>query len=188
MDTKIKKDIAQWREDFPKYAEKIIDKKLLPNAFANATLPSDFYLPEGLEQIGNNAFAAAIMSNEDFDLPTTLKIIGNDAFADAKLESDSHWNIPSSVEEISSGCFSQLEFNGSFKLNEGLRVIQSGAFESTVLNLDNLIDLPTSIITIEEGAFENAAYFFRNKKYFVPASTDSVFLRNWFKDPNQSTK
>lgn len=118
-----------------------------PEAFARHYYLALLELPEGLETIGESAFAwCGTLQYVSF--PTTLKAIGDKAFANGykgcALE------LPH-VETIGAHAFQQSLIEGQLTLPEGLKTIGEGAFERSA-GIQEL-SLPATLESAADSAF-----------------------------------
>lgn len=90
--------------------------------------PSSVFLPEGVEEIGDEAFWNITSLRGDLKLPSTIKKIGRAAFANTQY---SHVLLP-----------------------EGLEIIDGNLFSGCSYLVDTLT-VPSSVVQIKENAFEN---------------------------------
>ena len=119
----------------------------IPQAAFNAGTSTSMKLqslviPEGVETIGNNAFAGTHVEN--LVLPGTLKSIGNNAFINHQL---TKVEIPGSVKSIGSSAFKIFQEKlakalTDITLNEGLETIGKEAFMG---NSITSVDLPATV-------------------------------------------
>ena len=99
--------------NLPPYYDNTVETVIVPDtvkyierfAYYPSTAPvanlKKVTLPEGLETIGDNAFASALDLSE-INLPSTLKSIGERAFKDCKVD---NFTIPAGVEYIGANAF-----------------------------------------------------------------------------------
>lgn len=90
--------------------------------------PSSIYIPEGVEEIGNDALWNISSLKGDFKLPSTIKAIGNNGFAGTQF---SHVALP-----------------------EKLEIIESNLFNGCTSLIDTLT-IPNSVVQIKDYAFSN---------------------------------
>ncbi len=89
--------------------------------------PSSIYFPEGVEEIGSEAFNDVTSLKGDLMLPSTIKRMGNSAFAKTNY---SHVQLPDKLEIIENDLF-----NGCKSLQDTLTI-------------------PSTVVQIKERAFE----------------------------------
>ena len=126
-------------------------KRINPRAFDGAGLTGSLNIPEGVVEIGDNAFV-----DNDFTgvltLPSTLKKIGSDAFNSAGFKCP--LNLPDGIEEIGSGCFWDCRnLYGKLILPSHLKKLGSGAFRGCTGLKGDLV-IPKSLTVISSGAFK----------------------------------
>ena len=126
-------------------------KRINPRAFDGAGLTGSLNIPEGVVEIGDNAFV-----DNDFTgvltLPSTLKKIGSDAFNSAGFKYP--LNLPDGIEEIGSGCFWDCRnLYGKLILPSHLKKLGSGAFRGCTGLKGDLV-IPKSLTVIPSGAFK----------------------------------
>lgn len=113
--------------------------------------PSSLYIPEGVTEIGDEAFGNVTSLRGDMKLPSTLRKMGETAFAGTYI---SHINLPEGLEVISS-----TAFNGCAYLQDTITIpstvlqIGSRAFEGC--RMLNAVILPEKLEEIQEGAFRD---------------------------------
>lgn len=120
-------------------------------------------LPEGLEEIGENAFSYAINLKE-INFPSTLKRIGDRCFSDCVRLSVNPVVFPEGFEEIGDyAFFGTTELTGTVTLPSTLKRINEGAFYSSKITECNF----------PEGLEEIGGYAFygnRLKEAMLPNS------------------
>ncbi|MBQ8763555.1 MAG: leucine-rich repeat domain-containing protein [Clostridia bacterium] len=150
-------------------------KSIEPYAFKACEALETVILPEGLESIGEEAFAPRYASSNisSINIPDTVNHIGKNAFAYSKL---TQINLPEGLTEIAEGTF-----RGCFELNEvnipdSVTTIGENAFNSCLLNKFTLTEnsslkeigyaafcgtglteiiIPDGVTTIADYAFNN---------------------------------
>ena len=141
----------------------IQDNKLPKNAFWNQSEqynPATQYidcillrriiLPEGLEEIGEGAFAYAIKL-EDVNFPSSLRTIKRRCFTDCISLNVNPLVIPEGVEEIGYMSFANCKsLTGKIVLPETLKIINAGAFFSCKITECNF---PEGLEEIGDVAF-----------------------------------
>ncbi|MDE7154012.1 MAG: leucine-rich repeat domain-containing protein [Muribaculaceae bacterium] len=155
---------------------KIQDNRLPKNAFWHQTeqfAPGSEYidcillrriiLPEGLEEIGEGAFAYAIKL-EDVNFPSSLRTIKRRCFTDCISLNVNPLVIPEGVEEIGYMSFANCKsLTGKIVLPETLKIINAGAFFSCKITECNF---PEGLTEIGDAAF----YATRLKEVSLPNS------------------
>ncbi|MDD6920158.1 MAG: leucine-rich repeat domain-containing protein [Eubacteriales bacterium] len=141
--------------------------KVIPQAaFSMNIRMSELNLPQGLEQIGESAFAGARL--ESLQIPDTVKKIDRAAF---KLHHIESLEIPGCVEIIGDsafeGTFKALTLK-NLKLNEGIKSIGKNAFKESLLET---VNLPNSLETLGSTPFLNNAGANVNGKNVVELKT-----------------
>ena len=126
-------------------------KRINPRAFDGAGLTGSLNIPEGVVEIGDNAFV-----DNDFTgvltLPSTLKKIGSDAFNSAGFKCP--LNLPDGIEEIGFVCFENCRnLYGKLILPSHLKKLGSGAFRGCTGLKGDLV-IPKSLTVIPSGAFK----------------------------------
>ena len=130
-------------------------------------------LPDGLKEIGNNAFYDTGLTS--VNIPDTVTTIGSSAFVGTKLETV---KIPDSVSEIRSGAFSGTPYlnklpqtdgmtiDGAWLLNggfayghvvvpDGVKHIANSAFAKVSMQS---LTLPDGLVSIGDSAFSGAKF------------------------------
>lgn len=100
-------------------------KEIKVSAFKNSVKLKKLKMEDGVEEIGDSAFAGCI-ALEEMELPKTLKKIGNASFGGC--ESLKELIIPDKVEEIGEAAFKDCEKIDSLLLGEGLKELGDSAF------------------------------------------------------------
>lgn len=90
--------------------------------------PASVIFPEGVEEIGSEAFWGVTSLQGDLKLPSTIKKIGRVAFCGTNI---SHVSLPENIEVIYDNAFSYCKF------------------------LQDTLTIPSSVVRIEENAFAN---------------------------------
>ena len=111
----------------------------------------EIVVPEGVTEIGENAFKDANKSLESVVLPSTLVKIGEYAFT--YCEHLKAVKIPESVKEIGERAFENCKSLEECNIPEGITEINDRTFDSTALKH---ITLPNSIKKIGVCAFSSA--------------------------------
>ena len=123
-------------------------------------------LPEGLEEIGERAFAYAI-DLKDINFPSSLKAIKRRCFSDCISLNVNPLIIPEGVEEIGYMAFVNCKsLTGKVILPTTLKRINDGAFFSTKITECNF---PDGLEEIGDGAF----YATRLREAILPNSCQS---------------
>ena len=162
-------------------------KRIEQGAFANTSAEincsassGEVNIPEGVEYIGDRAFAGCEM--ESLYIPCSVKIIERGAFKDCKnlkevndnenTEGPRIVNIPEGVERIGgsvSGCGRNIigVFEGCSEINmvnlpRSLKIIGHGAFANTSVEINcsagsGKINIPDGVECIGASAFENCS-------------------------------
>ncbi|WP_248049678.1 leucine-rich repeat protein [Streptococcus iners] len=142
--------------------------KKIPDGLLQGTMIEEFVIPEGVEEIGERAFANNY-SLKSVVLPSSLKKIGYGAFQNTGIESItfkdglveigdyafSNTNLksvllPNSVTSLGSSAFSWISTLTDLTLSEGLTEINAGTFSGTSLER---VTLPSAITAIHDSAF-----------------------------------
>lgn len=118
---------------------------------ANNPEIKEIVVPEGVTEIGENAFKDANKSLESVVLPSTLVKIGEYAFT--YCEHLKAVKIPESVKEIGEKAFENCKSLEECNIPEGITEIKDRTFDSTALKH---ITLPKSIKKIGVCAFSSA--------------------------------
>lgn len=118
---------------------------------ANNPEIKEIVVPEGITEIGENAFKDANKSLESVVLPSTLVKIGENAFT--YCEHLKAVKIPESVKEIGERAFENCKSLEECNIPEGITEINDRTFDSTALKH---ITLPNSIKKIGVCAFSSA--------------------------------
>lgn len=117
-------------------------------AFASCSRLDFFGVPEGVETIGNYAFAGSNLSGS-VQLPTTLRTLGDYAYA--QNTGVTAVTVPAGVKKIGEGAFAECTALTSVTLNEGVAEIGDYAFLGDSA-LTTAV-LPASVTTLGTGAF-----------------------------------
>ena len=119
-------------------------------------------LPEGLEKIGYEAFAEALVL-EEVNLPSTLREIGEYAFNSTQIRMDP-LVLPEGMETIGHAAFAFCrQLTGQVVLPSTMKKIQYGAFYHSFITS---VNLPEGLETIEPTAFQGC----RLKEVSIPNS------------------
>lgn len=123
--------------------------KVIPTgAFTSNTTLTNLEIPEGVVEIGANAFRGAQLKT--LMISSTVEKIGDAAFILHRLDTLS---IPGNVKDIGKQAFEgnpNAKTLKSISLNEGLETIAKGAFNK---NLLTRVDLPSSVISLDKSSF-----------------------------------
>lgn len=124
-------------------------------------------LPDGLEEIGENAFAYAI-NLVDVNFPSSLREIKRRCFSDCVSLNVNPLIIPEGVEEIGYMAFTNCKaLTGRVVLPSTMRIINGGAFFSSKITECNF---PEGLEEIGDAAF----YATRLKEVILPNSCQSI--------------
>ena len=118
------------------------------NLYLNGELVAELVIPDGVTNIGNEAFYGC-RSLTSITIPDSVTQIGDDAFS--SCISLTSITIPDSVTSIGSGAFSYCSSLTSITIPEGVTYIDSYTF-SSCKNLTDII-IPDSVTGIGERAF-----------------------------------
>ena len=141
-------------------------KSLYAFSSDQTTSPATSYIvPNGVEFIGNNAFASAGKMTS-ISWPDSLKCIGEYAFRDCPFE---NVEIPSSVTNIGEGAFSGCRNLCSIALPDTLESINGSTFWRCC-SLTN-IAIPDSVNQIGPGAFSDCSSL---KSISIPAAVTNI--------------
>lgn len=111
--------------------------------------PSSIYIPEGVTEIGDEAFWNLSSLRGDMKLPSTLRKIGETAFSGTSI---SHINLPEGLEVISSTAFTGCAYlQDTITIPSTVVQIGSRAFEGC--RMLNAVILPEKLEEIKENAF-----------------------------------
>lgn len=111
--------------------------------------PASVIFPEGVEEIGNEAFWGVSSLQGDLKLPSTIKTIGRVAFSGTKI---SHVSLPENLEVIYDNTFSDCKFlQDTLTIPSSVIRIEDNAFAGCE-KLDALI-IPKGVEEIKGGAF-----------------------------------
>lgn len=112
---------------------------------------TSLHIPEGVEEIGFEAFRGQTKLKGSLNLPNSIKVIGNDAFNNTGL---SHIKLPENLEYISRGAFSQnRNLQDTLKIPSSVIQIRTNAF-SYCEKLTAVI-LPEQLEEIQASAFRD---------------------------------
>lgn len=120
--------------------------------FYKTPLIGSVHIPEGVTQIGEQAYAECRLLTGNLSLPTTLKRIEQAAFSFASLSGQ--LILPDGIEFIGSSAFRDCKFEGSLYLPESLTVLP-------ILNSGKLtgsVTIPRNITVIDEETFVNSGF------------------------------
>ena len=127
-------------------------KRIGSYAFADSGLKHSLYIPEGVVDIGYDAFARCDFTGV-LTLPSTLKKIGGYAFKECCFICP--LNLPDGIEEIEYGCFEECRYlYGYLILPSHLKKMGTYAF-SGCMGLKGDLMIPKSLTVIPEGAFRS---------------------------------
>lgn len=136
------------------------------NAFAGATLPVGFIIPEQFNEIGNGAFKGATFQG-DFTLTSSIKKVNDSAF-----ENDIFTHkflFQEGLEEIKTSAFKSVTFIDGTSLPYSVKKIDQEAFKGTTL--------PSSFITLPNRV-ELGLNAFAGAKlpigFIIPSSTTYI--------------
>ncbi len=120
------------KKTYPKWgAEHIATTPADPVLQAGLYTPADqiyeMIIPEGVEEIADNAFEGLVTLNK-LKLPSTLKRIGNRAFADCTALAEV--TLPKDLERIGTDCFNGCGQLTKINLPKGITEIPAGAFRN----------------------------------------------------------
>lgn len=140
-------------------------KKIGAEAFlySGSHLKEGLKFHEGLESIGENAFAFFDIS--ELDLPSTLVYIGNGAFN--HCENLRRLKLPEELERINDGTFSYCNNLNEIKWSENLKVIGNKSFGKIWMKS---LELPEGLTTIGENVFESTV----TEKLILPSTLNSL--------------
>ncbi|HFI0466727.1 TPA: leucine-rich repeat protein [Streptococcus suis] len=146
--------------------------KKIPDGLLQGTKVEEFVIPEGVEEIGVQAFAYNPFL-KSVVLPSSLKKIGYGAFQNTGIESItfkdglveiddyafSNTNLksvllPNSVTRLGEYAFSGISTLTSITLSEGLTEINAGTFSGTSLER---VTLPSAVTIIHDSAFSRVS-------------------------------
>ena len=130
-------------------------KRINPRVFDGAGLTGSLNIPEGVVEIGDNAF-----TNNDFigvlTLPSTLKKIDASAFSECGFACP--LNLPDGIEEIGGSCFYNCQYlYGNLILPSHLKKIGSSAFHGCTGLKGDLV-IPKSLTVIPSCAFGGCGF------------------------------
>lgn len=161
--------------NLPKFA--IVDHKIVADqAYYKNNSLQEVMLPEGIEEVGQFAFARSTVTR--VDMPETVKSIGYGAFYHCDGLTDV--NLPNSIENVEPEAFTHTAWVGAFRdesgedflisggvlvaykgrqekvvVPDGVRVIAAEAFKEH-MEIKEVV-LPDSLLTVGEGAFEGCS-------------------------------
>lgn len=116
--------------------------------------PVSIVFPEGVEEIGSEAFTGCSSLQGDLKLPSTLRTLGRSAFCGTNY---SHISIPENIEVIHDNTFSYCKFlQDTLTIPSSVARIEEYAFAHCE-KLNALI-LPTGLEEIKSGAFEDCRF------------------------------
>ena len=111
--------------------------------------PASIIFPEGVEEIGSEAFWGVSSLRGDLKLPSTLRNLGRVAFCGTSI---SHVSLPENLEVINDYTFSDCRFlQDTLTIPSSVVRIENGAF--THCEKLNAVILPKSLEEIKESAF-----------------------------------
>lgn len=123
-------------------------------AFDNQSLSGSLIIPEGVKEIGEDAFWHCNNLTGTLSLPSTLSSIGRSAFSDCKFTCE--LLLPQNLNSIGADAFSSCHgLYGNLILPEGLSEIETEF--SGCSNLSGDLNIPKNVKRIKDGAF-NGCY------------------------------
>ena len=150
--------------------------KVIPlQCFLECNFSGDLIIPEGIEEIGENAFGWS-GSYKSLSLPNSLKKLGRQAFHECNIQGE--LVIPSHVKTIPDNCFCDCSFTsiifaensecvkiGNWAFQRNGRLSEPIVFPSGLTSIGDeafgfsemlpSITIPSSVTTIGNKAFEN---------------------------------
>ncbi len=150
--------------------------KVVPFAFSGAYLPSNFYLPDTVSEIGEGAFAG-LKKTFNFAAPSNLETIGVNAFKGTCIESGFGWGVSSTtnkkVKSIGEGAFDGAGVYDGFTFPTSNEGISFGINADRVLKLTPLLDVKDII----NKAFGVNQLGFRMEWFVDDSVSDDLNLR-----------
>ena len=126
-------------------------------AFSQSSLTGSLIIPNGVTEIGKNAFMGCSGLNGTLTLPKNLKTITDHVFYNCSYLTGT-LDIPESVTSIDYMAFAGCSgFTGTLNLPENLESIARQAF-SGCKGLSGSLTLPNKITNIPEGCFHNCGF------------------------------
>ena len=127
----------------------------------------ELYIPEGVVEIGSDAFMYCI-GLEKVEFPDGLKVIGEYAFCECT--SLTEISIPDSVTKVGNSAFAGCSKLTKVKLSNNLTVIEESSF--SYCNIKS-IQIPDKVTKIEKGAFDEN----KLKEFKIPSSVTYIGAR-----------
>ena len=125
-------------------------------AFSSSSITGSLIIPNGVTEIGMQAFYICSGLNGTLTLPKNLVIIGQYAFCNCKNLNGS-LNIPESVVYIGNTAFSSCGFTGNLTLPEGLEELESRAF-NLCSGLTGSLTIPNKITSVPASCFAGCGF------------------------------
>lgn len=138
-----------FRVDFPSTLKKIGWWAFGGNG-RSSSVRGELRFPEGLEEIGDDAFVNGDKISGTLELPESLARIGEDAFCNCQFTGD--LIIPSGIKVVPTSCFAHCTFDGNLLLNEGVTNIKAAAFDGCRFRGE--LALPSTIREVGFGSFK----------------------------------
>ena len=135
--------------------------------------PASVIFPEGVEEIGSEAFWGVSSLQGDLKLPTTLRTIGRSAFNGTHI---SHVSLPEGLEIINQATFRNCHYlQDTLIIPSTVTQIQENAFGACE-KLDAVI-LPAGLEEIQQWAFDNcrSLYYIQCLNPVPPVLNSSAF-------------
>ena len=150
-------------------------KRIGERAFSSNDFCYAVVLPEGLEEIGPEAFGGLSRLNYA-PIPSTVRVIGEEAYA---FYGGYDLTLPEGLTEISRRAFYRSALSPNLTVPEGVTVIGDEAFDGT--NLFR-VNLPSSLTAIGEDAFEGNCL----EKLYLETLTLPEIAANAFEDQKRA--
>lgn len=122
--------------------------KIENQAFMATSLTGSLVIPEGVEHIGEQAYANIYFLKGSLTLPSTMKRVEQAAFSLAGLTGE--LRIPEGVEFMESATFFNCDFEGNLYLPESLTSLPGMEFP----NVTGSISIPRNITVLRENLFK----------------------------------
>ena len=135
--------------------------------------PNSIFIPEGVEEIGQYAFANLAGLQGDINLPSTVRILGSEAFVNTSI---CHINLPEGLEFIQGSTFYGCKYlQDTITIPSTVIQIQSRAFYGC--EKLNAVVLPKGLEEIKDGAFEgcHSLYYVHSMNPEPPRLDGSAF-------------
>lgn len=112
-------------------------------------------IPDGVKEIGEDAFYGALSSSVTLSLPSSLTVLGSGAFEGCRA-TFKNFQLPSSLKRISNGAFLRVKLNTEIVLPDELEYLGNSAFYET--GLTGSLKIPNKIKQIGNAVFQDCKF------------------------------